>query len=363
MANKKISELPIVTSQNDDDTFILNHLGSTYSVKLNGIADFVNKYINNKPPPTNNGIVTTLAGSTIGYVDGPATDAKFNRPAGVAVDSSGNVYVADFGNHKIRKITPQGVVTTYATATTALYYTPMDVAVDSSGNVYVADSNLHKILKITPAGVVSTFAGDGTHGYADGTGTAAKFNRPAGVAVDSSGNVYVADTNNYKIRKITPQGVVTTLAGAGIAGYAGFYAPDGVAVDSSGHVYVADLGIHKILKITPAGVVSTLAGDGTQGYADGTGTAAKFNRPAGVAVDSSGNVYVADTGNLKIRKITPAGVVTTLANSTVDYTVGYADGPATTARFYNPMGIAVDSSGNVYVADTGNNKIRKITIT
>jgi sugar lactone lactonase YvrE len=250
------------------------------------------------------------------------------------------------------------------TGTTAKFSRPEGVAVDSTGNVYVADTDNNRIRKITPSGVVTTLAGDGTMGYADGTGTAAKLSGLRGVAVDSAGNVYVADSGN-RIRKITPLGVVTTLAGDGTQGYADgtgttakFNDLRGVAVDSAGIVYVLDYGNHRIRKITPLGVVTTLAGDGTTGsYADGTGTAAKFNQPQGVAVDSAGNVYVADTGNGSIRKITPEGVVTTLVGGWGS--IGYADGTGTAAKFTVLAKVTVDSEGIVYVVDS--NRIRKIT--
>jgi len=322
----------------------------------------------------NTGIVTTLAGSgSYSFADGTGTAASFNGPRGVAVDSSGNVYVADTSNSRIRKITSAGVVTTLAgsgtaayadgTGTTASFNGPQGVAVDSSGNVYVADINNNRIRKITSAGIVTTLAGSGSYSFADGTGTAASIAQPAGVAVDSSGNVYVADSGNNRIRKITSAGVVTTLAGSGIGAYtdgtgttASFNGPQGVAVDSSGNVYVADSNNSRIRKITSAGVVTTLAGSGDWAYADGTGTTASFNGPQGVAVDSSGNVYVADTSNSRIRKITSAGVVTTLAGSAA----GFADGTGTAASFNYPYGVDVDSSGNVYVADINNSRIRKI---
>ena len=315
-------------------------------------------------------MVTTLAGSTNGNNNGTGTAAKFNAPSGVAVDSSGQVYVADQGNHRIRKIDPAGVVTTFAgstsgsadgTGTAAQFNRPAGVAVDSRGNVYVADIDNHRIRKISPTGVVTTLAGSSS-GYMDGTGTAAQFNGPYGVAVDSSGQVYVADYNNHRIRKISPVGVVTTLAGStsgsadGTGTAAQFNFPNCVAVDSSGHVYVGDTWNHRIRKISPAGVVTTFAGS-TSGSADGTGTAAQFNQPSGVAVDSSGNVYVADTLNHRIRKISPAGVVTTFAGSSS----GDDDGTLADAKFNNPSGVAVDSSGHFYVADRNNHRIRKIS--
>jgi prepilin-type N-terminal cleavage/methylation domain-containing protein len=269
----------------------------------------------------NGGVSTTLAGSgTAGFVDGTGTSAQFNNPNGITVDSSGIIYIADFSNHRIRKITAGGTVSTLAgsggtgfadgTGTSAVFNYPHGVAVDTSGNVYVADQSNQRIRKITAGGVVTTLAGSGGQGFADGTGTSAAFNYPAGITVDASGNVYVADTNNYRIRKITSSGVVTTLAGSGVSGFADgtgiaaqFFNPTGVAVDSSGNVYVADAQNNRIRKITSSGVVTTLAGSGAAGFADGTGTAAQFNSPGGVAVDALGTVYVADLSNQRIRKI------------------------------------------------------------
>lgn len=223
----------------------------------------------------------------------------------------------------------------------------------------------HQIRKITPDGTVSTLAGSGLQGSADGAGTAASFNSPYGIAVDGIGNVYVGDRGNHKIRKISPDGVVSTLAGSGVSGAAdgtgaaaSLAQPAGVAVDVDGNVYVTEITGHRVRRITPAGVVSTLAGSGAQGSADGTGTAASFNGPEGVALDGRGNVLVADTGNHKIRRITPAGVVSTLAGSGVQ---GNAEGDAAAASFNGPKGIAVDASGTVVVGDTGTNKIRRIT--
>lgn len=320
-----------------------------------------------------NAHVATFAGSTTkGSANGTGTAASFFNPAGVAVDSSGNIYVADTNNNDIRKITPAGVVTTFAgtgsaghangTGTAASFAAPTGVAVDQNGNVYVADSGNNEIRKITPTGVVTTLAGSTTAGSADGTGSSASFNGPFALAVDSLGNVFVADTVNNEIREITPSGVVTTLAGSTTAGSANgsstsasFYLPHGIAVDSAGNLYVADTGNNEIRKISSSDVVSTLAGSGAQGHADGTGSAASFDNPFGVTVDAEGNLYVADTFNNEIRKVTAAAVVTTLAGST---TAGHADGTGSAASFTNPTAVAIEPSGKVFVADFNNNEIR-----
>jgi hypothetical protein len=332
---------------------------------------------------------TTLAGTAgvSGSADGTGSAARFNGPSGLAVDNLGNIYVADYSNHTIREITPAGVVTTLAgsagnpgstdgTGSVARFNNPSGVAADNTGNVYVADYSNHTIRKITPTGVVTTLAGSaGVSGSTDATGSAAQFYYPGGVAVDASGYVYVADRLNNTIRRITPTGVVTTLAGKagsygsidGAGSAARFNGPSGVAVDTSGNVYVSDPYNHTVRKITPVGVVTTLAGmAGTGGTSDGTGSAALFYAPSSVAVDSAGNVYVTDDGidpvlqSNTIRKITPAGTVTTLAGLAGPY--GYADGSGSAARFESPNGVAVDSTGNVYVAD-GSQTIRQGSLT
>ena len=308
----------------------------------------------------------------MGSTDGVGPAARFADPKGVATDSAGNVYVADYDNSTIRKITPAGVVTTLAgtadvsgrtnaTGAASLFDHPSGVATDSAGNVYVADYDNSIIRKITPTGVVTTLAGSGVFESTDGIGTKASFWYPNSVATDSTGNVYVAESFSHTIRKIAPTGVVTTFAGtANVSGStdatgaaARFHGPNGVTTDSADNVYVADSGNATVRMITPAGVVTTLAGTaGVTGSTDATGAAASFYGPTGVATDGANNVYVADQGNSTIRKITPAGVVTTLA-----WTAGIrgsTDATGAAASFDSPSGVATDGADNVYVADSIN---------
>ncbi|PWU19573.1 MAG: hypothetical protein C5B50_06315 [Verrucomicrobia bacterium] len=334
---------------------------------------------------TGAGVVTTLAGSvgTSGTNDGTGTGALFWDPQGVATDNN-NVFVADSTSQTIRKIViSSGVVSTLAgtggllgpndgTGSNARFWQPQGVAADSSGDVFVADSANGTIRKIAPGTIVTTLAGSASSGSGDGSGANARFYRPAAAAIDSSGNAYIADSQNSTIRMVTPAGAVSTLAGlAGAFGAtdgptnaARFSGPQGIAVDGSGNIYVGDTLNHTIRKISGS-LVTTLAGlAGTSGLSDGTGSNARFNYPQDVAVDVSGNVYVADTGNHIIRKVTSGGVVTTIAGYPGLY--GDADGTSAGngtngARFYGPSGLVVDGSANVFVADTRNHAIRKIT--
>jgi sugar lactone lactonase YvrE len=383
-------------------------------------------------------VAWSVSAGNVGSVDGIGSAARFNSPCGVAVDDAGNLFVADTRNHRIRKVTPDGLVTMLAggpgargtdgdtngampmlgpdgqladgpgasgtndgTGRAARFYRPESVAVDHAGNAFVADTMNNTIRKVTSAGVVTTLAGipgdcyprggfatagampiyDGpayaehryrmvtefvAHLTADGTGSAAGFNGPGGVTVDRTGNVFVADTFNQTIRKITPAGLVTTLAGGpgsigsadGTGRSARFNFPYSVAVDQAGNVFVADTMNHTIRRVTPSGVVTTLAGTaGTPGTNDGTGQSARFSMPTGVAVDRAGSLFVADSGNATIRKVTGAAVVTTIGGT--PGVTGWADGVGTSAQFCSPRGIAVDRAGCLYVTDSCNNRISK----
>jgi hypothetical protein len=335
------------------------------------VADLSNDTIRTVTPMTASGMtawdVTTLAGSpSAGATDGPGTSATFDNPHDIAVDSGGNLYVADEVNASIRKVDPEGNVSTFAgmngqagyadgTGTAARLNGPFGVAVDVNGNVYVSDRYNYVVRKITPSGVVSTLAGKaGTPGNLDGTGSAAEFMGLHGLTVDGSGNVYVADIDNNNVRKITPAGVVTTVVGAS----ANLDQVSGVAIDAAGNLYVTNVGNNNIVKVAPNGTVTLFAGtSGVAGSADGVGTQAEFNGADYIRIDGAGNLYVPEVFNDDIRMITPAGVVTTLAGT--PGISGSVDGIGSDAVFNFPTGVAVDAAGNVYITDTGDNTVRK----
>lgn len=347
------------------------------------VADADNSTIRKVTPA---GLVTTFAGKAGYYatVDGTGSEARFNFPFGLALDHAGNLFVSELGSHVIRKVTPGGAVTTYAglagtsgsadgPAATARFNSPFGLVVDSMDNLYVAEMGGHTIRKITPAGVVSTWAGQaGTPGSADGTGTAARFKSPNYLAIDTVGFIYVSDTGNSTVRKISPAGDVTTLAGtAGQTGAADGTGPaasfgnlQGISVDAAGNVSLNDQTNHTVRKITPSGVVTTFAGTpGMSGSGNGTGSAARFYFPAGLVADTAGNLYTADSIDCTVRKISPAGEVTSLAGLGQDFAHGSTDGPGPQARF-NPLGSpAVGPDGSVYTADPLNGTIRKVTTT
>ena len=332
-------------------------------------------------PATIYGQVTTFTGGTTsGNANGTGSAASFKNPYAIALDAAANLYVTDKGNFKLRKITPLGVVTDFAgsgtagylnsaTASSAQFKDVTGITADIAGNIYVSDMADNRIRKISTAGAVTTFAGSGAAAYADGTGNAAQFNNPWGLASDIAGNIYVGDTYNNKIRKITPGGVVTSIAGStngsndGISSSAQFLNPANVALDIAGNVYISDYGNQKIRKLGLNNYVTTLAGDGTSGSTDGLGVTAgpgnfaSFNYPSGLNLDAAGNSYIADQNNNKIRKINSAGATTTLAGSGA---AGSAEGVGLLATFNAPVGVALDFSGTLYVADASNNKIRTV---
>jgi len=315
--------------------------------------------------------INTIAGTagTAGYAgdNGSALGSQLNFPTGIAVDSSGNLYIADGLNNRVRKVS-NGVITTIAGNGTAGYTgdtgpaisaelnDPTAVALDPSGNLYIADSANSVIRMVSTGGTITTFAGNNTVGYSGdmALATGAQLSNPVGVIADTVGNVYIADSGNDVIRQVYGGNIVTYAAG--------FTQPVAVAVDSSGNLYVVDTQARRIVQYTNAGVYTTIAGSGYSGFSGDNGPApnAALYDPMGLAVDSAGNVYIADTFNCRIRKVTTSGIITTIAGNGDFYFSGDG-GPAIQASMHFPHGVAVDSSGNVYITDTVNAVVRELT--
>ena len=350
------------------------------------IADRLNHRVRKVDGAT--GVITTVAGDgTTGFSGdgGPATGPSLSSPWGVAVDASGNVFIADTNHHRIRKVHgATGVITTVAggfigdggPATSASLSSPWRVAVDASGNLFIADSSNHRVRRLDAAtGVITTVAGDGTSGFSGdgGPATSASLNLPRGVAVDASGNLIIADFLNSRIRRVdAATGVITTVAGDGAPGFSGegglatsarLYFPYGVAVDASGNLFIADRSNHRVRRVDAAtGIITTVAGDGTSGFSGdgGPATSASLYFPSGVAVGASGNLFIADSSNHRVRQVDAAtGIITTVAG---DGTTGFSGdgGPATSARLSDPYGVAVDASGNLSIADRSNHRVRRV---
>ncbi len=330
-------------------------------------------------------IIRTPAGSGVfgfGGDGGGATGARFSNPNGVAVDAGGNLYIADLFNDRIRKVDTNGMVTTFAgrfggtfagdggPATEAGLFDVSGVAVDEKGNVYIADMDNFRVRKVDTTGKISTVAGNGSFGYSGDNvaATQTALASPAAVAVDAAGNIYIADLFNSRIRKVNPQGIITTFAGSGVAGNSGdggpataarIDTPEGVAVDRLGNVYIADSASRVVRRVDSLGIITTFAGTGQDGFNGDGGQArqARLSSPRGVAAGADGNIYIADSGNDRVRQVDPNGVITTVAgNGQTGYN---GDGiSATQASFFEPAGLVVDPYGSVYVADSINDRIR-----
>ncbi len=329
------------------------------------------------------GLIRTVAGGGFELGDGgPAAAAVLGGPADVAVDGAGNLYIPDTLYHRVRKVDTAGIIRTIAgtgqegfggdgaLATAAQLKAPGGLAFDKAGNLYIADSGNHRIRRVDPFGIITTITGTGTAGVG-GEGvsaTTSMLNRPRDVVLDTKGNLYIADSGNHRIRRVDTSGIITTVAGTGDGGFSGdgglanlakLNEPAGVAVDSQGQIYIADMKNHRIRLITSAGVISTLVGTGQPSFGgDGLqATSASLSSPMAVTVDDKANLYVSDSGNGRVRLKSAAGIIVTFAGG--GSTLG-DEGHAKNAALLSPRGLAIDGKGNIYVADAGDHRVRKV---
>jgi sugar lactone lactonase YvrE len=335
------------------------------------------------------GLILTVAGTgQRGFAGdgGPATQAQMRAPHGLAVDPGGNLFIADHGNNEIRKVDSRGIITRSAgsappvgsgeggQATAAGLAHPRSVAADRKGNFYISDWNNNCVWKVTPQGIITTVAGTRAPGFSGdgGAGAAAQLTAPHGIAVDAAGVVYIADQNNSRVRRVGLDGVIRTIAGDGRAGadgdgglatQAAVGAPSAVALDAAGNLYISQQASNVIRRVSPSGVITTIAGTGTAGFSGDGGPAvqAQLRFPIGIASDSAGNVYVAEQGNNRIRRVSVAGVMTTIAGNGAAGSSGDG-GPAINAAIAGPFGVAVDPAGVVYLTDSRSNRIRRVAV-
>lgn len=335
-------------------------------------------------------IMNTFAGTgTAGFSGdgGVATGAQISNPTAVAFDASGNVYIADYNNNRVRKINTSGVISTFAgtgiggfsgdggSAINAKLSLPSGVAVDASGNVYIADHANQRIRKVNTSGIISTVVGTGVAGFGGDGGIAisAQINFPTGVTFDISGNMYISDRNNNRVRKINTSGIISTFAGTGVSGFSGDGGPatnaqlsspnSAVAFDAAGNVYIADLGNYRVRKVNTLGIISTIAGTGSNGFSGDGGAAinAKLSSVFGVAIDVIGNLYIADFNNQRIRNVNTSGIMSTFAGTGI---AGFSGdgGSAINAQLNSPAGVSIDAAGNLYIPDAANQRIRNVTM-
>ena len=371
----------------DGGPAITAELSNCYQVALDGTGNvYFSDQDNLRVRKINSsGIITTVAGNgVLGSTGdgGAATAAAIGLNIGISIDGSGNLYIADWLNSRIRKVSSSGIITTFVgggsgyvdgSAATSVSITSTGVTASIAGNVFITDNYGGGICKINSFGIITTFGGNGMSSFGgdEGNATAGAFNTPSDVSIDASGNLYVADATNHRVRKISSGGTITTIAGDGTSGFSGdsgpatnasLWYPSATCVDPVGNIYIADLTNNRIRKVSTTGIISTFAGGGLSLAEGVAATAAKISSPLGVTADAFGNVYVCDNGHNRIRLVNAFGIITTIAgNGSANYTGD--GGPATNATLHNPQGISIDSTGNIYIADSYNGCIRKVDLT
>ncbi len=378
----------------DGGTATTAALENPYGVAVDSAGNlYIADTFTNRIRKVSAGIITTVAGTSAqGFKGdgGAATSAWLNTPVGVAVDAAGNLYIADSQNNRVRKVKAAGgAISTVAgsgsvpfsgdggPASLAQFSTPFAVATDRSGNVYFSDNDNSRVRKVAPNGTISTVAGTGVAGYSgdNGPATSAQLDYPTGLVTDAAGNLYIADSGqtHCRVRKVSTSGTITTVAGTGSCRYTSSNGdggpatsaqldPYGLAFDSAGNLYIADGQNNRVRAVSTSGVITTVAGTGAAGYSGdgGPGTGAHLNYPFGLAVDTAGNLYIADTWNALVRKLSPGGTITTFAGNINNYGNSGDGGPATNASLKSPQGVAVDSAGNVYISDGNNYNVREV---
>jgi uncharacterized protein (TIGR03437 family) len=338
-------------------------------------------------PALSQGNIVTIAGNGSGAFSGdggPATAASLSHPRTLVIDSSGNLYISDVDNLRVRRVTPAGIISTIAgnglpgssgdggPAVDASLSSMLGLALDNAGNLYIADSGNRRVRKVTSAGIISTVAGTGVQGFSGdgGPATNAQLNTPASI-IFSAGNLYISDSSNQRIRRVSSDGTITTVAGNGVTGFSGDGGPAtgaslafplGMAMDSGGNLYVADGNNNRVRRISPAGVITTVAGDGVGHFAgdQGPASSASLDVPEDLAFDGAGNLFIADAGNNRVRKVDSSGLISTLAGTGENGFSGDG-GPATAAMLNFPWGLTTDATGSVYVADRVNNRVRVVS--
>jgi sugar lactone lactonase YvrE len=339
-------------------------------------------------------VISTIAGNgTYGFSGdgGLAISAEFAAPQSVVIDAAGSLYISDISNQRIRKITPNGIISTFAgngtagfsgdggQATAAKINDPLGIVLDAAGNLYIADQQNQRVRKITTTGIISTVAGNGTQSFGGDAGqaTAAELNNPTDVAIDASGNLYIADESNNCVRKVTTAGIISTFAGnrspsfsgdGGQASSAGLNTPVGLTFDGSGNLYISDFNNWRVRKVATSGIISTIAGNGTEGYSGngGQATSAELDGVNDIALDGSNNIYITDGLNNVIRKISSSGIISNYVGTGFDAGTGLGGytgdgGSPTSAELFSPDGIAIDGSGNMIFVDNGNDVLRKVS--